>query len=84
MLYTARMCATNPVNFSNQLKELSVLVRQLEGDNVSLEQSVELFEKGVTLAKDCQKQLQKAEQKIQQLVESDGKQQLQDFQTDVD
>ena len=52
------------IDFEASLKELESIVAKLEDENISLEDSVQSFEVGVNLVKECQKQLQKAELKI--------------------
>lgn len=39
--------------FEKNLKELEVVVKELEGGDVTLDQMLELFEKGVKLTKQC-------------------------------
>lgn len=58
--------------FEKQLKELEQIVARLEQGDVSLEESLKLFEKGVQLARACQTALQEAEQKVQILTQGDN------------
>jgi len=57
------------IDFEASLKELESIVTKLEDENISLEDSVQSFEAGVNLVKECQKQLQKAELKIKKLLD---------------
>ena len=57
------------IDFEASLKELQSIVAKLEDENISLEDSVQSFEVGVNLVKECQKQLQKAELKIKKLLD---------------
>ena len=57
------------IDFEASLKELETIVSKLEDENISLEDSVQSFEVGVNLVKECQKQLQKAELKIKKLLD---------------
>ncbi|MDC3113534.1 MAG: exodeoxyribonuclease VII small subunit [Gammaproteobacteria bacterium] len=57
------------IDFEASLKELESIVAKLEDENISLEDSVQSFEVGVNLVKECQKQLQKAELKIKKLLD---------------
>ena len=57
------------IDFEASLKKLESIVAQLEDENISLEDSVQSFEVGVNLVKECQKQLQKAELKIKKLLD---------------
>jgi exodeoxyribonuclease VII small subunit len=65
--------------FEDSLAELEQLVTQLEQGEISLEQSLKSFERGVTLTRTCQKALQEAEQKVQILIEKNGTQTLEPF-----
>ncbi len=55
-------------SFEEQLTELERVVEQLERGELSLEDSVTLFERGVTLSDACKSQLASAESRIQVLV----------------
>lgn len=55
--------------FEQNLSELEVIVRQMENNLLSLDESLASFEKGVQLVKSCQKALKTAEQKIHVLSE---------------
>ena len=60
-------------DFEKSLDELEKLVNDLERGELSLEQSLTAFERGVKLTRECQKALKTAEQRVEQLVEnSDG------------
>ncbi|MGZ5578667.1 MAG: exodeoxyribonuclease VII small subunit, partial [Methylobacter sp.] len=52
---------------------------QLEQGDISLEESLQSFERGVFLTRTCQKALQEAEQKVQILIEKNGTQTLEPF-----
>jgi exodeoxyribonuclease VII small subunit len=72
----------NELNFEQSLKELEALVEKMEAGNLSLEESLKYFERGVALTRNCQKALSQAEQKVQILLEKNGKEQLQDFEAE--
>ncbi|MCX8049927.1 MAG: exodeoxyribonuclease VII small subunit [Methylohalobius sp.] len=75
--------AKRNLGFEAQLKELEQIVERLEQGDISLEESLKLFEKGVQLARTCEQMLQQAEQKIQILVcHEDNTLQLKPFQID--
>jgi exodeoxyribonuclease VII small subunit len=60
-------------DFEKSLDELEKLVNDLERGELSLEQSLTAFERGVNLTRECQQALKTAEQRVDQLVEnSDG------------
>ncbi len=73
-----------PINFEKSLAELEALVEKMEQGNLSLEESLKSFERGIVLTKACQQALSEAEQKIQILLEKDGKPALQDYINDDD
>ncbi len=58
-------------NFENSLLELENIIKKLESNEVTLEESIELFEKGVKLSDICRKTLETAEQKIKTLTEAE-------------
>jgi len=67
------------LSFEESLNELDTIVQNLEQGDLDLEESMTLFERGLTLSKLSQKKLQTAEQKVKILLEQNGEQQLQDF-----
>jgi exodeoxyribonuclease VII small subunit len=77
------MPAKKSVNFEKALAELEKLVGEMEQGNLSLEESLKRFEKGIALTSDCQQALQKAELKVQELVEKNGKLLEKDFEVDA-
>jgi exodeoxyribonuclease VII small subunit len=65
--------------FEQALAELEALVERMEAGELPLEESLKQFERGVELTRLCQKSLADAEQKVQIVLEKDGKQILQPF-----
>ncbi len=57
------------IDFESSLKELESIVEKLEDEDINLEDSVKSFEKGISLVKECQKQLYNAELKIKKLLD---------------
>jgi exodeoxyribonuclease VII small subunit len=55
------------LTFEQAFRELDQVVQELENGDLSLEQSMTLFERGMTLAKLCETKLDEAEQKVSQL-----------------
>lgn len=55
-------------DFEASLEQLEALVNAMEDGELSLEESLEAFEKGIRLTRECQQALQKAEQKVQYLL----------------
>ena len=66
-------------SFEEALGELEQLVNRLEAGDISLEESLQAFERGVMLTRTCQKALQEAEQKVQILIDKNGSQVLESF-----
>ncbi|WP_404368525.1 exodeoxyribonuclease VII small subunit [Marinobacter sp.] len=62
---------TSIADFEKSLNELETLVRDLEQGELSLEQSLSAFERGVRLTRECQQALRTAEQRVEQLVQLD-------------
>ena len=56
-------------DFEKQLTALESVVERLEQGDLSLEESVQLFEEGIKLSDACKKELEAAEGKIQLLVD---------------
>ncbi len=71
--------ATKSFNFEKSIADLENIVEKMEDEELSLEQSLKNFEKGISLTQQCQKALQDAEQKVQILLEKNTTQQLTDF-----
>jgi exodeoxyribonuclease VII small subunit len=65
--------AKKKINFEESLSELETLVEEMEQGNLSLEDSLSRFEKGISLTTECQQALQSAELKVRELVEKNGK-----------
>ncbi|MBQ4119730.1 MAG: exodeoxyribonuclease VII small subunit [Clostridia bacterium] len=59
-------------NFEKSLIELENIIKNLENDEVSLEESIALFEKGIKLSNECRKTLETAENKIITLTDAEG------------
>lgn len=70
-------------NFESSLKELEEIVEQLEAGDLPLERSLELFEQGVRLSRDCQQRLDEAERRVEVLLKNtDGTFTKSDFDED--
>ena len=64
---------TREKSFESSLEDLEQIVKQLEAGDLPLERSLELFEQGVRLSRECQKRLDEAERKVEVLLRgSDG------------
>jgi len=58
-------------DFERALAELESLVEKLEGGELTLEESLRCFERGIELTRTCQRALREAEQKVQILLEGE-------------
>jgi exodeoxyribonuclease VII small subunit len=66
--------------FESALEELEEVVEQLESGELSLEDSLSAFEKGVGLVRFCNQKLNEVEKKIEMLVkDKEGKLQLKEL-----
>jgi len=61
------MSNSKPKTFESSLEELERIVRELEQGELTLEKSLELFEQGVKLSRECQERLNQAERRIEML-----------------
>jgi exodeoxyribonuclease VII small subunit len=66
-------------NFESGLVELENIVKEMEGSDLSLERSMELFEKGMALTETCRNQLQEAETRVEMIMKKEGKYQPEPF-----
>ncbi len=66
-------------NFEDSLEQLNQLVEQMEKGDLSLEDSMKAFEKGISLTRGCQKALKNAEQKVQILISKETDAALETF-----
>lgn len=57
-------------SFETSLKELEKIVSQLEAGDTPLETQLKAFEKGVAISRDCLKQLEAIEQKVELLMQN--------------
>jgi len=56
---------TETLSFEARLDELERIVKELEGGDLPLEQSLSLFEAGMRLSADCKRQLEEAETRVE-------------------
>jgi len=61
------------------MDELEKLVEQMERGDLSLEDALKAFERGIKLTRTCQQALQDAEQKVKILLENNGQPTLEPF-----
>ncbi len=71
------------LSFEESTRRLSSIVEQLEGGDLPLERSLELFEEGIRLARAAQERLDRAERRVEELlgVDAQGKPMVRDFES---
>ena len=74
------MTAKKSYPFEASLEKLEKLVEKMEGGNLSLEESLKVFEEGIKLTKECQQALTRAEQKVKMLMDDNGEISSTDFE----
>lgn len=71
-------------NFEKSLGELETLVSHLEEGDMSLDESLKSFERGVSLFRDCQSALEKAELRVKLLMDPEDPNGAEPFDDDGD
>jgi len=74
--------STKTPDFEQSLKELESLVEKMEQGDLSLEDSLSHFERGVQLSSTCQKALKEAEQKVEILMRKSGQDEITAFDSE--
>ena len=69
-------------SFEEQMENLEKIVAELENGNLNLDESVNKFEEGIKISKECNKILEEAEQKITILVNENGEMKEENFETE--
>jgi exodeoxyribonuclease VII small subunit len=77
----SRKKSTGP-GFEKSLQELEQLVEKMEQGDLSLEESLQYFEKGVTLSRACQQALKEAEQKVEILMQKNSQEDVMPFDSE--
>ena len=72
----------NEIDFEKALAELEQLVETMEKGDLTLEESLKQFERGVTLTRACQKALAEAEQKVRILTRDNESAELAEFEAE--
>lgn len=75
---------TSIKNFEKNLQSLEAIVDELEAGELSLDDALKRFEKGIKITRDCQQALAAAEQKVNILLEENGELQLKPLEVDAD
>ena len=69
-------------NFEKSLEDLEKTIEHLETGDLTLEESIKQFEKGVSLIKSCQNALNQADNKIRILVKKNDDLKIEDWEDD--
>ncbi|PWG65090.1 exodeoxyribonuclease VII small subunit [Sediminicurvatus halobius] len=77
------MAEDNPFDFEASLKELEALVERMERGDLTLEESLQSFERGIRLTRECQRALREAEQKVEVLIGSGEEARAEPFEGDT-
>lgn len=64
---------TKEKTFGENLKEIESIVEHLEKDEVTLEESIELYKKGMAVLKDCHKKIDTIEKELEIIRDNDKK-----------
>ena len=76
---------TKTKSFESSLEALEQIVRQLEEGDLPLEKSLELFEQGIRLSRECQDRLSQAERRIEVLLrDNQGRPVVSEFASEQD
>lgn len=70
---------TGQPDFEARMQQLEQIVAQLESGELSLEQSLAAYEQGMQLTRECQAELDTAQQRIDKLTEKDGQTVIEPF-----
>ncbi len=63
-------------DFEELMKNLEEITAQLESENLTLDKSVELFEKGMKISKECNEKLENAEKRITMLINAETEEEV--------
>lgn len=69
---TSPVTAEASPDFEKALAELEQIVERMEQGELSLDESLKQFERGIALTRNCQAALQQAEQKVELLLRKNG------------
>ena len=67
-------------NLENSLERLNIIVEEMELDNTSLDNILDLYKEGISLIKDCELKIIEAEKQIKLLINDNEELELKDFE----
>ncbi|MBF7018622.1 exodeoxyribonuclease VII small subunit [Staphylococcus sp. 18_1_E_LY] len=59
-------------SFEEMMEELESIVQKLDNENVSLEESLDLYQRGMKLSASCEETLKNAENKVNELIKEEN------------
>lgn len=65
--------AVSELTFEEALRELEIIVSRLESNDLSLDEAIELFKRGISLSAHCNAKLERAEGMVKLLIQNQGK-----------
>ncbi|MCM8900887.1 exodeoxyribonuclease VII small subunit [Caldicoprobacter algeriensis] len=65
--------AVSELTFEEALRELEIVVSRLESNDLSLDEAIELFKRGISLSAHCNAKLERAEGMVKLLIQNQGK-----------
>lgn len=65
-------------SFEKSLAALEETVRKMENEDITLDESIELFEKGLKLSRDCSRRLETARRRIMTLTDAEAEEEQND------
>ena len=72
-----------PADFEHSLDELEQLVARMEGGELSLDESLASFERGIGLYRHCQQSLEQAELRVRLLLDPDAPDSAEPFEPEL-
>lgn len=60
------------VKFEEKIKELEIIVNELESGDIDLDSSIEKYTKAMTLVKECDEKLKNVEEQVNKIVTENG------------
>ena len=60
------------VNFEDKIRELEVIVKELESGEVNLDEAIDKYTKAMKLAKECSDKLNKATETVNKILKENG------------
>jgi exodeoxyribonuclease VII small subunit len=70
------------MSFEEAIAELENIVDKLEKGQLSLDESLVIFEKGIKLVRECNDKLKSAQQKVEKLIEENGELRTEPFEVE--